>query len=271
MIYVFFSKPMSGIPIERYPDEARRLGVDGFDLAVRPGHAVNPDNVGVALPKAMELFRGEGIEVPLISTPTDLVDPRSSEAERIYGACGASGVKRIKIGYWHYGGENYWERVDGIRRDLELFSRMGERYGVKTLIHTHSGPYYASNCAGAMHLVRGLDPEHVGVYVDPGHMALDGEHPALGFAMVKGYLSMVAAKSPIWARSDGGWETRRTMLKDGIVDWKEVISALKSVGYDDTITVHGEYTDSREYRVYLERIPQEVAYLRSIEEAVRDT
>ena len=52
MKLILFSKMLKDRTIDELADLAVDLGIDGYDLAVRPGYAVNPDNVGQALPAA---------------------------------------------------------------------------------------------------------------------------------------------------------------------------------------------------------------------------
>ena len=51
MKLILFSKMLKDRSIDALADLAASLGIDGYDLAVRPGHPVNPDNVAAALPR----------------------------------------------------------------------------------------------------------------------------------------------------------------------------------------------------------------------------
>ena len=49
MKLILFSKMLKDRSIDALADLAASLGIDGYDLAVRPGHPVNPDNVAEAV------------------------------------------------------------------------------------------------------------------------------------------------------------------------------------------------------------------------------
>ena len=171
MKWVMFSKLLKDLDVDRLGEAIKELGFDGIDLAVRPGYPINPDNVSTALPAAAKRWEEMGLVVGLLTTNFDFLDPSKPEVEPLLAACAEAGCRRIKLGYWIHRGEPYWEGVDKIRKALAGFVKLCRKYDVCVAVHNHSGPYYGSNCAGAMHLVRDLDPRHVGVYIDPGHLA----------------------------------------------------------------------------------------------------
>ena len=226
--------------------KAQELGFDGVDVTVRSGHPVNLENVATALPEAVALWKKQGLVCPLATAPVTLVDPDAPEVEPLYAGCRAAGVPRVKIGFFPFKpGEDYWALVDAARRALEGFARVGEKHGVQTVYQVHSGPVLGSNCAGLMHLLRGLEPRWVGAYPDFGHMVLDGEDYPMGLAMVREYLSIVAVKDAYHAPQPAGREPpfvpRFVKLGSGAVNWRRALGALKALGFDGAISVHTEY------------------------------
>ena len=226
--------------------KAQELGFDGVDVTVRSGHPVNLENVATALPEAVALWKKQGLVCPLATAPVTLVDPDAPEVEPLYAGCRAAGVPRVKIGFFPFKpGEDYWALVEVARRALAGFARVGKRYGVQTVYQVHSGPVLGSNCAGLMHLLRGLEPRWVGAYPDFGHMVLDGEDYPMGLAMVREYLSIVAVKDAYHAPQPAGREPpfvpRFVKLGSGAVNWRRALGALKALGFDGAISVHTEY------------------------------
>jgi len=273
MQFVMFTKLLKDLDTGRLADTIQDLGFDGFDLAVRPGYPVNPENVATALPKAAKEWADRGLTIGLVTTNFDFLDPTKPEVEPLLAACAQVGCRRIKLGYWVHQGEPYWEGVDKIRTALAGFEKLCRKHDVCVAVHTHSGPYYGSNCAGAMHLVRDFDPRCIGVYIDPGHLAIDGEDLSLGISMVREHLVLVASKSPAWFRTekDGAvkWEHHLVPLREGLVDWLEVLKLLKSVDYAGPISLHSEYEDlSREELIRVTR--DDLAYLKSLLPKVAD-
>jgi len=267
MELIFFTKSLKGLDIVATGNEVKDMGFDGLDLAVRPGYCVSPENVSDLLSQARRIWADMGLSVPMVTTPGEFIDPAEPVAETMLAACAAAGIREVKLGYWHYREPGYWERVSAIRRALEGFARLAEKHAVRVAVHTHSGPVYGLNAAGAMHLVCDLDPRYVGVYLDPGHLAINGEPIRMAIDMVGDHLCLVAAKDMIYIRKeqDGqvSWKQTLVPLREGLVDWPETLSALADAGYDGPLSFHSEYHDvSLDELRALSR--DDLAYLRGV-------
>jgi len=247
MELIFFTKSLKGMDVETTGREIKDMGFEGLDLAVRPGYCVEPDNVAKALSPAVSYWADMGLSVPMVTTPGDFTDPDQPIAETMLEACARAGIREIKLGYWHYVQPGYWQRVDEIRAALDGFQRLAEKHGVRVAVHTHSGNFFGLNAAGVMHLVQGYDPRLVGVYLDPGHLAINGEPIRLAIDMVADRLCLVAIKDMVYIRKeqDGcvSWPRKLVPLREGLVDWPETLAALSEVGYNGPLSFHSEYDD----------------------------
>lgn len=252
MQLVRFTKFWEALSIRQLGERASDLGYDGLDLAVRDGHAINAGNVINALPAAVRAWRDLGVDCPMISASTDLIDPAATEAVTLFEAAAAAGVPRIKIGYFKFNpGDSFDELWTLARRRLEGFERLSRRTGVQTLYHTHSGQCLGSNCAGLRHLLQDYDPEHVGAYVDLGHLAINGEDVQMGLAMLRGRLSAIGGKDA--RHFPDRRPDRRASFADGFVllgqgaaEWPEAMALLKAWDFNGPITVHTEYTSDQD-------------------------
>jgi len=247
MELIFFTKQLKGMDIETTGQEVKDLGFAGLDLAVREGYCVCPDNVATELPHALNVWAEMGLSVPMVTTPGDFVDPTAAGAEPLIAACADAGVHEIKLGYWHYKEPGYWANVEAIRTALDGFAKLAEKHGVRCGVHTHSGDNYGVNASAAMHLVQGFDPRFIGVYLDPGHLSINGEPIRMAVDMVQEYLCLVAVKDLIYVRQDKdghvGWKRTLAPLREGMVDWRTTKAALADVGYDGPLTFHSEYSN----------------------------
>jgi sugar phosphate isomerase/epimerase len=246
MPLVCFSKHFQRLTVDDLVEKAAQLGFEGYDLCCRPGYAINPDNVRPALPKAVRQFRKAGLVVPIVTGSGDLLEPTDRTAEPILAAMHESDIALLKLGYFriHNATEDYWEKVAYIRRQFEGWAKLGEKFGVKICYHTHSHPAHMGlNAAAVMHLVQGFDPRWIGVYLDPGHLLIDGEHPDIAFNMVKRYLAIVALKDARKESNPIGGGYRQTLCRAGLgsVDWANVFENLRRVKFDGPLSVHAEY------------------------------
>ena len=252
MQLVRFTKFWEDLSVRQLGERASDLGYDGLDLAVRDGHAINAANVTQALPGAVRAWRDLGVNCPMISSSTDLIDPDAAEAVTLFEAAAAAGVPRIKIGYFKFNpGDSFEDLWSLARRRLDGFEILSRCTGVQTMYHTHSGQCLGSNCAGLRHLLQEYDPEHVGAYVDLGHLAINGEDVQMGLAMLRDRLSAIGGKDARHFPDER--PDRRASFADGFVllgqgaaEWPEAMALLKAWGFDGPITVHTEYTTDQE-------------------------
>jgi sugar phosphate isomerase/epimerase len=244
--HIMFTKHLEGWDLPQIMAGLQRAGVEGADLCVRPGYPVNPENAPAALPQAAKQFAAEGLSIPLITTPGDFTDPGIDYAEPLYAACAEAGVGLVKLGYWTVGEGGYWATVDRCRKHLEGFAKLSEQTGVKTCVHNHSGSTMGLNSCAVMNLAKGFDPQHVGVFADPGHLSLVGEPLPMALDIVKEYLSIFALKDLVREKRVQGnttkWSLGVVPLGMGFVDWDTLIALIKQHGFDVPLSFHCEYS-----------------------------
>ncbi|MBA3709883.1 MAG: sugar phosphate isomerase/epimerase [Planctomycetes bacterium] len=267
---LWFTKFLKGLDAERVGAAAARAGFDGLDLAIRPGQCVQPSDARRTLPEAMAVWRSQGLRVELATLPGDAIDPGDPDTRGTLEACADAGIRLVKLGYWTWQpGEDYWKRVDAITAALAGFEAIARRLGITVLVHTHSDRYYGANAAGAALLVRRFDPKHVGIYLDPCHLALDGEPLDLALAIAGGHLAMVAVKNAhlLPAQRDAGgqrWTQDWCAASEGLVHWGDALRALDAVGYRGPLSLHGEYSQSEEREAVTRLVCEDLAFIRSL-------
>jgi sugar phosphate isomerase/epimerase len=240
MRYVYFSKTLQSLDLAGIISFVRETGLDGVDLAVRPGYAVHPDNALAELPKAAKAFSSEGLSIGLVSAPVDMNDPESRTAQSLFEACERAGVVALKIGYFLYN-QRFEATLSEARRRLQGFAKLAAKTGVRACYHTHSGNFLGANGAGLRLLLQDSDPHHIGAFPDTGHLAVGGGPIRLELDMVRSWLSLVAIKDMAWEKRGGNWQSRVVPARDGIVRWDEVAKGLKEYRFQGTISLHGEY------------------------------
>ena len=244
---VVFSKRFKEQSIDDLIKIAEDFQLDGYDLCIRPGYAVNPENVRQKLPQAVKQFSEAGLSVPMITASGNFLSPDDPSAEAILEGMDQSDVRLIKLGYFMFDPlkQDYWQEADRIRKCFEKWEKLAAKYNVKICYHTHSNRCMGLNCSALMHLFEGRNPRYIGAYIDPGHMAVEGEEFCFGLAMVKRYLSIVGLKDVSIERSEAnghgvlrhGWVS----APQGVVDWTTVFSELARIGFQGPFTIHCEY------------------------------
>lgn len=274
MRIIIFSKMFQQYDVNSLSALGQELGAEGWDLAVRRGHPVSPDNVEKALPAAVKRLGEAGQPVLAVTGETDLLYPSTPYVEPLLRAMDASGVRVLKLGYFLFdlAKQQYWQEVDNVRRALDGWQKLARRYNVKVIYHTHSGPaYMGTNASALMHLLRDFDASLIGAYLDTAHLLINGEPFAFALAIVKPYLTMVGLKDAKPTLQPLGDEHRLTWdvvpAGQGGVVWSEVFRLLAKEGFAGPCSVHTEFRVPAGTS-FVKMVQAEVAYLRKKRDSV---
>ncbi len=244
---ILFSKLFKDFKVEELITLAREAGVDGYDLCVRPGYPINPDNAAGELVKAVKKFKQAGLEVPMATGNFDLLYPEHPTAEPILSAMDKADVRLLKLGYYFFDPikQDYWQEVDRIRKGFERWSVLAKKYNVKICYHTHCNRCMGLNGSALAHLLRGFDPKYFGAYMDPCHLAIEGEEFAFAIAIMKDYLSILGLKDTLINRAEkNGQSSKATHMVragEGVVEWPTVFADLARVKFTGPLSVHCEF------------------------------
>jgi len=267
MQLIMFSKMLKEKSVPELIAWAHEAGLDGFDLCVRPGYPVNPDNAATALTEAVAAMRAEGVDVPMVTGNFDLLWPDHPTAEPILDAMDRADVRLLKLGYYKYNPkeQDYEAEVERIRRGLTGWQCLAWKYGVKVCYHTHSKRCMGGTAGMLRELLRGFDPACIGAYLDPGHLCYEGEEFAVAAAMVRRHFSILAVKDVMIRRvgKNGHGATQLAVVPagEGMVDWTAVFDTLGTIGFDSPISVHCEF-HAADTATFLEMAKKEIAFFR---------
>ena len=240
MQYIYFTKTLKDLAPSALVEFCKETGVDGLDLAVRPGYPIEPANVLLELPKFAAIMKQNKLDIPLVSAPTSLVDAESKEAKSLFEACALAGVPMIKIGYFTYKG-NFSDDLQAARKKLQGFSKLAQQTKVKAVYHTHSGTNIGNNAVSLKELLTDFDPHHVGAFADTGHLAVNGGPIKMELEILRPWLSFIAIKDILWEQAKGDWAFKVIPAGSGIVRWNDVSKGIKDAKFQGTIVLHGEY------------------------------
>ncbi len=275
MQLIMFSKMLKEKSIAELIDWAHATGLDGFDLCVRPGYPVNPDNAATALPEAVAAMRAEGVSVPMVTGNFDLLWPESAGAEAILAAMDSAGVRLLKLGYFKFDPvkQEYDAEASRIRRGLAGWQRLAWKYGVRVCYHTHSKRCMGGTAGMLRELLKGFDPSCLGAYLDPGHLCYEGEEFAVAVRLVERHLSILAVKDVMISRVPRNGHGAKALAVvpagEGMVDWTAVFETLARAGFQGPVSVHCEFR-AENPGAFLELARREIAFFRNFVPKVSD-
>jgi sugar phosphate isomerase/epimerase len=247
MKLILFSKRLKEKSVPELAELGGEFGIDGYDLAVRPGFPVSPDNVEQALPGACRSLRENGLDVPMVTGHFELRWPDHPTVQPLLRAMDESNVRLLKLAYFQFDPktDDYLRKVDEMRSALEGWQDQSKKYGVKICYHTHSNKCMGLNAGSLAHLLSGFDPECLGAYLDTCHLITEGEKFSTAVGMVRPYVSIISLKDALLERvpTNGHGGAKRTLPEagGGMVNWTCVFECLNEVGFDGPLSVHCEF------------------------------
>ena len=277
MEFVMFMKMLKnvgGLTLDQAGDYIAGMGFEGADLTVRKGGYVLPEEVTKRLPEAIEMLESKGLSVPMITT--NVIEAGRGYAEEIFQMASECGVEFIKLGYWRYEGfGKIKEQIEKVHDNLKGIYELSKEYGVTAAIHIHSGDCLSANPAVLWMLLQNYDPEYLGAYIDPGHMAVEGGRSGwkMGMDLLQEHTKMVAVKDFGWFQERDEktgkkiWRVHTVPLSDGLVPWPEVFMYLHQMGFDGPVSVHSEY--HMNFEDLIRQTKEDLKYLKDILEKIQ--
>jgi sugar phosphate isomerase/epimerase len=262
-----FSKKLGVFDIPEAGRIISELGFDGVDLTVRPGGHILPEDAERRLPGAVGVLKSEGLNVPMISTGITSED--EPFAKEIFGTASSCGIRFLKLGYWNYEGfGRVYEQIKEVRKKAAGLSRLASEYNVVAGIHIHSGPYMTATGDLVARILEGMETDHIGAYIDPGHMILEGGRSGwkLGMDLLRDVTKMVAVKDFGWVKAadkEKTWKLVHMPLSEGMVPWPEVFDYLDQIGFDGPVSLHSEYEQMGTDEI-IEQTSRDVSYMRNL-------
>jgi len=157
-----------------------------------------------ALPPFVRALEAEGIGVQSIrgGNQTDVDDT----VERLVGTMAELGITHYWLGTDRYDfAQPVMPQLDAIRRKVERFARLNERYGTTLMYHTRSSSRSVGSVVwDLVHVLRDVDPRHVGIHWDTGHMAMHGDMWEALLRTAGPHVVAVSWKDKYWSQDLGG-------------------------------------------------------------------
>ncbi len=222
------------------------LGYDGVDLTVRRRGHVLPERVADDLPRFVESIRAAGLEVPMITSGIRDVD--SEHAESVIKTIASLGIRRYRWGGFRYVEDrSIPDQLAEIKPRVKELAALNKQHGVCAMYHTHSGFGQVGASFWDLYLLlKDFDPDSVSVNYDIGHATIEG-----GFGgwvnstrLLLPFTRGVAVKDFTWGKNEKGqWRPRWCPLGEGMVDFKQYFSMLKTAGFSGPLQLHMEYQE----------------------------
>ncbi|MFO7974098.1 MAG: sugar phosphate isomerase/epimerase family protein [Candidatus Hydrogenedentota bacterium] len=234
-----FSKHLEFLDYPELAKTCKELRLDGVDLTVREGGHVLPENVATDLPRAVEAIRGEGLEVPMITTR--LRNGTEPHVRAIFETAAKLGIRYFRCGPFGYSKDgNPFEELPDFTEELRGLTTVAEEFDMVGGYHNHSGHNYVGAPLWDLHkMLREIDSEAMGSNFDVGHATIEGGLGVwqINARLVAPYVKMMAVKDFVWENKRVRWLT----LGEGQVALAEFLEIFRAANFAGPISMHFEY------------------------------
>jgi sugar phosphate isomerase/epimerase len=208
-----------------------------------------------------------GLEIPNLGTYIAVGD--MAAVEEAMHLAQIAGSPHIRVGTAKpSAGQTYAELFALTQTFLAQVEALARHYHLKALIEIHHQTICPS-AALTHRLVSHFDPDCIGVIHDAGNMIHEGfENYGLGLELLGPYLAHVHLKNAAFTRpqSGGVWTPCWSPLEDGVVDFKQLLLALKAVGYDGWLV----FEDFSQARPSGEVLKHNLAFIKNLLREIGD-
>ena len=186
--------------------------------------------------EARKLSDAAGLAIPSLATYLGCTDLES--VKKAMEAALIMGAPMLRVSVPGYDAKtNYRTLFAKAQADYAKVESLARENKLKACIEIHMGNICPSASA-AYRFVSVFDPKHVGVIFDPGNMIYEGmENWQFGLELLGEYLAHVHVKNSGWRIMYGEpngnlvWQPYMATLRAGMVNWSDVLAALRAVKY----------------------------------------
>lgn len=237
-----FSKCLHFLDYQELAATAATLGLQGFDLTVRPKGHVEPENFERDLPTVIKAINEAGSSCEMMVT--SIVSTENQRDYDLLALAHSLGIKSYRLGSLKYDLDvSAMESVERYKVQLASLAKWNREIGITGMYQNHSGERNFGASVWDIYLAtRDLDPDALGIQFDVRHATTEGgRNWPDSFRLVRPQIRSLAIKDFKWAVINGKWKLVNTPIGQGMVDFKRYFRMLKDAGMNYPITLHCEH------------------------------
>lgn len=236
-----FSKHLQFLDLKKAGQITAELGFDGLDLTVRPKGHVLPDNVEIDLPLAIRDIKEYGSSCEMITTtisdaenPTDVNTVETAAAE---------GLKFYRSNWFKYKeGISMEASLDFFEEKIRQLAILNRENNIVGCYQNHSGTSIGASIWEVKKILESADPEFFGAQYDIRHAVAEGGRSwTNGLKLIQDRIQTIVLKDFKWGKVNGTWKPVNVPIGEGMVDFNQYFSLLKTLGINPPVSLHLEY------------------------------
>jgi L-ribulose-5-phosphate 3-epimerase len=242
------SRHVQWADIEEGAAVAAEAGFTAIAWTCRPGAHILPENVERDLPRAIAAAGRNGLAVPMLITAINTVN--AARAEAILDTMRQAGITRYRAPNFRYDySRDLPSQWEALKPQLAALAELNEKYGVTAMFHTHSAQ---GSVGGGLWdlwlLVKDFAPSVLAINYDLGHAFVRGGTEWMQTArFAHRHVQALSVKDVQWVRRKdavpGAWPWTPEFVPpgQGMVNFRDMFTYFKSVGFSGPIEVYYEY------------------------------
>lgn len=254
-----FGKPLQFLSFDELAEFMAELGLNGVEVAVRPGGHVLPERVAEDLPKLVAALKQRGLEITILTSGINRAT--QPHAEKVLRTAAKLGIKRYRMLWWQYDLQQpIRPQLDALRPGLQELVALNREVGISGLYQNHSGPdMVGAGLWDIYDLIKDFPPQDLGLAYDIRHAQVEGglSWPT-HFSLVQSHVAAICVKDFVWDNA----KVKNVPLGQGRVNAK-IMQMVKASKFRGPISLHVEYgEDTRNRKFFADAFRQDLATLR---------
>ncbi len=236
-----FSKHLQFLSYDNMAEAAREIGFDGVDLTIRPNGHVLPENVTQDLPKATEALKKH--DLPPFMFTSNVSNSHDPLQLKVLETAAAEGFKCYRTDWLKYADTSQIEQeLTRYNKQLSVLADTNEKLKLCGGYQNHAGTSIGSPIWDIKQLLKGIDPEYLGLQYDIRHATVEGANSwELGFMYIKNHINSLVIKDFKWGVKNGKVQLINTPLGQGMVSFDHFFKLLKKFNIHVPVSLHLEY------------------------------
>ena len=246
-------------PVEDVVFDRLRLDDDGIEVTARSPHFDPKDGVDAAR-RAADAVRSHGVEVVAYGSYLGRRPAQAEEARHEVLLAAALGAPRIRV--WAEATGDDPEDMRACTEVLRAACDAAAKRGIDVVVERHRGSF-ADTYARIASLFAGVDRPNVGLNYQPLDF-LPAEAAAAqadDARELAPWIRYVHLKNYTRHHDEGGPLMLGGSLEDGALDYRSILPAIVSSGYDGPLTIEFLAFDERPVE---EKLAADVAFVRDV-------
>lgn len=238
MKHYLFPKFFQHLSAEELMEKCCEYNIDGPNALIRDGYWLSEENLLTNIGGFVKTAESFGMEVKYADT--DIPMDRIDEKLDLIKAMKDNGVEKFRLAYLykHTFDGRIREIEDYVRASMAHVAEVAEQVGIQAIVQIH-GLAYPHNASTAYHCIKGLDPKHIGIKLDPGNnYSIEGyELLTYQVPLLGEYIAALGEKDAMLVKGedqhDGkkGWYRPFAPAFEGCSDYNTVFTELKKIDF----------------------------------------